>query len=123
MTRIGDHAKSAPLIERGRNRMAQHWDCRLGGVRSRSPPVPQIFPLFSRRGEEFSVVLLERSASATNEGRILLLQVVIDTVQLLAIEFDVHGTTIRNQFKVKHALKVPSGENHHLLAATILTRN
>ena len=32
MSRIGDHAKSAPLIERVRNQMAQHRDCRLGAA-------------------------------------------------------------------------------------------
>jgi len=47
MTRIGDHAKSAPLIERGRDRIAQRWDCGLGAARPRIPPVRQISPLFS----------------------------------------------------------------------------
>ena len=74
-------------------------------------------------GMGFSVVLLEQSAFPTNEGRILLLQPVIDTVQLLAVEFGIHSTTIRNQFKVKHALIVPLDANHHLIAETILTRN
>ena len=53
-------------------------------------------------GVGFSVVLLEQSTFATNEGWVLLLQLVIHTVQLLAVEFSVHGTTIRNHLKVKH---------------------
>ena len=121
MTRVGVHAKSAPLIERGRNQMAQHRNFRLGAARSRLPPVRQIPPLFSWRCGGFSVVLLEQSAFATNEGRVL--QLVIDAVHLLAVEFNVHGTAIRNQFKVKHALKLPPDANHHLLTKTTLTPN
>ena len=74
-------------------------------------------------GVYLRVVLLKQGACATNGDGILLLQLVVNTVQLLAEEFDVHSTAIRNQFKVKHALKVPPDGNHHLLAQTALTRN
>ncbi|CAF3333853.1 unnamed protein product [Rotaria socialis] len=46
MTRIGEYGRSAPLIERGRNRMAQHRDCRLGAARPRFVLARQISPLF-----------------------------------------------------------------------------
>ena len=49
MTRIGDHAKSAALIERGRSRMAQCQDYRLDAAKPRLPPVRQTSPLFSWR--------------------------------------------------------------------------
>ena len=49
MTRIGEHAKSAALIERGRSLMAQCRDCRLDAARPRLPPVRQTSPLFSWR--------------------------------------------------------------------------
>ena len=71
----------------------------------------------------FSLVLQQQSAFATNEGRVLLLHLVIDTVQLLAVEFGIHDTAIQNQFKVKYTLKLPPDANHHLLAETRLTRN
>lgn len=43
------------------------------------------------------------------------IQFAIGTIHLLAIKFGVHGTTIRNHFKVKHTLKVSPDANHHFL--------
>ncbi len=58
------------------------------------------FPLCFLGGVGFSVVLLEQSAFATNEGRLLLLQLVIDTVQLLPVEFGVHKKLTKMRIKI-----------------------
>jgi len=40
-TRIGDHSKSAALIEKGRSLMEQCLDCRQGAEELRHRPTPQ----------------------------------------------------------------------------------
>jgi hypothetical protein len=71
----------------------------------------------------WTIVVLKKGTFSADQRRVALLQDVVDALQLLAVQLSIHGSTIRDQFKVHNAIDIPPDAQHDFLAKTILTSN
>ncbi len=56
----------------------------------------------------WTIVVLEKGTFSADQRRVELLQDVVDALELLAVQLGIHGSTIRDQFKVHNAIDIPS---------------
>jgi hypothetical protein len=75
------------------------------------------------RTMSWTIVVLEKGTFSADQRRVALLQDVVDALQLLAVQLGIHGSTIRDQFKVHNAIDISPDAQHDFLAETILTSN